>query len=251
MNGRNRKEPGRIESPLERLPSRLRYPVPMNASTLAKYIDHTLLKATATTDEIEKLCSEAREHHFKAVCVNPSNVRTAKRALEGSGVLIATVCGFPLGAVTPQQKALEARESLKLGADEIDMVINIGAAKSGDWTCVLEDILAVREATLGATLKVIVETCFLSREEKIAVTEYVLESDAEFIKTSTGFGSGGATLEDVRLMAGIVGGRIGIKAAGGVRNTEDAHAFIEAGATRLGTSGGVAIVQGAVNVSGY
>lgn len=218
---------------------------------LAQYIDHTLLKATATATDIAALCEEARQHAFKAVCVNPVYVPLARQELAGSGVLIATVCGFPLGAVLPSQKAAEARLSLEAGANEVDMVMHIGAALAGNWRTVEEDLQAVREATAGAVLKVIIETCSLTDDQKVRATEAALNVGAEFVKTSTGFGTGGATLQDVRLIKRVVGDSAHIKAAGGIRTRADAEAMIAAGATRLGTSGGVAIVGGSEHRSGY
>ncbi|MPY65501.1 deoxyribose-phosphate aldolase [Deinococcus sp. SDU3-2] len=218
---------------------------------LAPYIDHTLLKATATPDDIRILCAEAREHHFAAVCVNPVYVPLAAAELQGSGVKVATVCGFPLGAILPGQKAVEARLSAEAGADEVDMVIHIGAALAGNWQTVEEDVRAVRKAIPDRVLKVIIETCYLNEEQKRGATEAAVAGGADFVKTSTGFGTGGATVEDVRLMAEVIAGRAEIKAAGGVRTPDDARAMIEAGATRLGTSGGVGLVSGGGNGSGY
>ncbi len=218
---------------------------------LAPYIDHTLLKATATPADIVTLCAEARTHSFKAVCVNPQHVELCRRELDGSGVLIATVCGFPLGAVSSLQKADEARLSVEAGADEIDMVISIGSALAGDWAHVQADVAAVRAATAGKVLKVIIETCYLQGEQKERATEAAVRAGADFVKTSTGFGTGGATLEDVALMKRVIAGRAQIKAAGGVRTPADAEAMIAAGATRLGTSGGVGLVAGTQNQSGY
>lgn len=220
-------------------------------NNLADHIDHTLLKATATPAEIQKLCEEAVQYNFKAVCINPSYIALALDLLKDSEVKVATVAGFPLGAITPEQKAKEAALSVELGADEVDMVINIGAAKAGNWDLVLQDIQAVREATQDVILKVIIETCYLTEEEKIRATELVLEAGADFVKTSTGFGTGGATLEDIQLMARVTQGKIGIKAAGGVKTPEDARKFIEAGATRLGTSSGVLLMQGQNAGGGY
>lgn len=220
-------------------------------NNLADHIDHTLLKATATPAEIQKLCEEAVQYSFKAVCINPSYIALALDLLKDSEVKVATVAGFPLGALTPEQKAKEAALSVELGADEVDMVINIGAAKAGNWDLVLQDIQAVREATQDVILKVIIETCYLTEEEKIRATELVLEAGADFVKTSTGFGTGGATLEDIQLMAKVTQGKIGIKAAGGVKTPEDARKFIEAGATRLGTSSGVLLMQGQNAGGGY
>ena len=218
---------------------------------LAPYIDHTLLKATATPQDIVTLCAEAREHSFKAVCINPQHVALCRLELEGSGVLIATVCGFPLGAVTSEQKADEARLSVQAGADEIDMVIAIGSALAGDWAYVQADVAAVRAATVGKVLKVIIETCYLSGEQKERASEAAVLAGADFVKTSTGFGTGGATLADVALMKRVIAGRAQIKAAGGVRTPADAEAMIAAGAARLGTSGGVGLVAGTQNQSGY
>jgi deoxyribose-phosphate aldolase len=218
---------------------------------LASYIDHTLLKATATPSDIAQLCLEAKTHQFKAVCVNPIYVAQAKKTLEGTGVLVATVCGFPLGAITGHQKALEAAESLRLGADEIDMVVHIGGVLAGDWDVIADELAVVRAATVGSVLKVIVEMCLLEEHHKIKVTELVLASGADFIKTSTGFSTGGATVPDVQLFKSIVGDQMQIKAAGGIRNHADALEMIAAGANRLGTSGGVAIVAGQTLEGGY
>lgn len=218
---------------------------------MADFIDHTLLKATATPSDIRKLCAEAREHAFKAVCVNSVYVPLAKEELAGSRVLIATVCGFPLGALLPRQKAAEAAASVEAGADEIDMVIDIGAAVSNDFGRVQADIVAVRSATEGKILKVIIETCYLSDDQKRGATLAALSAGADFVKTSTGFGTGGATLSDVTLMKDALKGGAQIKASGGIRTREDALAMIAAGATRLGTSGGVAIVTGGENRTSY
>ncbi|EYB66722.1 deoxyribose-phosphate aldolase [Deinococcus phoenicis] len=218
---------------------------------LALSIDHTLLKATATAADIRTLCAEAREHAFYAVCVNPVYVPLAKAELSGSGVKVATVCGFPLGAVLPEQKAVEARLSVEAGADEVDMVIHIGAALEGDWEAVEADVRAVRKAIPDTVLKVIIETCYLTNEQKRGATEAAVRGGADFVKTSTGFGTGGATVEDVRLMRDVIARRAQIKAAGGVRSPADAEAMIAAGATRLGTSGGVALVSGEGSGSGY
>ncbi|AXG98653.1 deoxyribose-phosphate aldolase [Deinococcus wulumuqiensis] len=218
---------------------------------LAPYIDHTLLKATATLADIRILCEEARQHSFYAVCINPVFIPHARAWLEGSDVKVATVCGFPLGAVSSEQKALEARLSAEAGADEIDMVIHIGSALAGDWDAVEADVRAVRRAVPEQVLKVIIETCYLSDEQKRRATEAAVQGGADFVKTSTGFGTGGATVEDVKLMAEVIAGRAQIKAAGGVRTPADAQAMIKAGATRLGTSGGVGLVSGGENGAGY
>ena len=218
---------------------------------LSSYIDHTLLKAEATPDDIRTLCAEAREHQFAAVCVNPVYVRLAAEQLAGSGVKVATVCGFPLGAVTPNQKAAEARQSIENGADEVDMVIHIGAARAGDWNAVQADIQAVRDATADRVLKVIIETALLDDEQKRRATEAAVQAGADFVKTSTGFSTGGATVADVALMNEVIAGRAAIKAAGGVRSPADAQAMIDAGATRLGTSGGVGLVTSGEAGAGY
>ncbi|MFC4639285.1 deoxyribose-phosphate aldolase [Deinococcus hohokamensis] len=218
---------------------------------LAPYIDHTLLKATATSSDIRTLCQEARQHSFYAVCVNPVYVSLAAAELAGSGVKVATVCGFPLGAVTSAQKAVEARLSVEAGADEIDMVIHIGAALENNWDVVEADVRTVRQAIPEHVLKVIIETCYLSDEQKRGATEAAVRGGADFVKTSTGFGTGGATPADVALMREVIAGRAQIKAAGGVRTPADAHEMIAAGATRLGTSGGVALVAGEQSGEGY
>lgn len=210
---------------------------------LASYIDHTLLKATATAHDIRQLCAEAREHQFYAVCVNPVYVPLSVAELAGSGVKVATVCGFPLGAQNSSQKAVEARLSAEAGAHEIDMVIHMGAALSNAWDEVQADIHAVRQAVPEQVLKVIIETCYLSDEQKRAATEASVQAGADFVKTSTGFGTGGATVQDVSLMAKVIAGRADIKAAGGIRSVADANAMIQAGAKRLGTSGGVGLMQ--------
>ncbi|MDO4264792.1 MAG: deoxyribose-phosphate aldolase [Deinococcus sp.] len=218
---------------------------------LAAYIDHTLLKAEATPDDIRRLCAEAREHQFAAVCVNPVYVRLAAEELAGSGVKVATVCGFPLGAVSSDQKAAEARLSAEAGADEVDMVIHIGAARAGDWDSVQADIAAVRRAIPEQVLKVIIETALLDEDQKRRATEAAVNAGADFVKTSTGFSTGGATPQDVTLMREVIAGRAQIKAAGGVRTPEDAQAMLDAGAGRLGTSGGVGLVTSGENGSGY
>ncbi|MFA6319279.1 MAG: deoxyribose-phosphate aldolase [Elusimicrobiota bacterium] len=204
--------------------------------------DHTLLKANATQEEVAKLCAEARTYCFASVCVNPSYVAFSAQLLRGSGVKVCTVIGFPLGSTTSTVKAVEARDAIANGADEIDMVINIGALKSGNDAVVFDDIRAVREATRGRVLKVILETSLLSREEKVRACLLSKKAGADFVKTSTGFSTGGATVEDVRLMRETVGPAMGVKASGGIRDAKIAQAMIEAGATRLGTSATVAIV---------
>jgi len=213
-------------------------------SEVARMIDHTLLKATATQEEIGKLCSEARKYCFASVCVNPSYVHLAADLLRGSGVKVCTVIGFPLGSTTPTVKALEARDAIANGADEIDMVINVGALKSGNETLVFDDISAVREATRGKVLKVIIETAYLTRDEKIRACKLSKQANADFVKTSTGFGPGGATAEDVKLMRETVGADMGVKASGGIKDGAAAEQMIKAGASRLGTSASILIVTG-------
>lgn len=215
----------------------------MNKQELAKFIDHTLLKATASVAEITKLCEEAKEYQFAAVCVNPSYVRFCSDLLKGSEVKVATVIGFPLGANTSLVKAFETENAVKEGAKEVDMVINIGALKSGDHNLVLKDIKAVVEAAGSALTKVIIETCYLTEEEKKIASLLAKEAGAHFVKTSTGFGTSGATVEDVKFIRSVVGPDIKIKASGGIRTFDDALKMIEAGANRLGTSSGVKIME--------
>lgn len=211
---------------------------------LAKLIDHTLLKAEATRDEVVKLCEEARKYKFASVCVNTTWVPLCKAMLAGSGVMVCTVVGFPLGAMSPQAKAYEAREAVRQGAKEIDMVINIGALKSKDYETVFEDICRVVKSSAPAGVKVILETSALNTEEKIIGCTLSKLAGAAFVKTSTGFGKGGATVEDIQLMRSIVGGELGVKASGGVRTVEDAIKMAQAGANRIGASASVAIVTG-------
>lgn len=217
---------------------------------LAKYIDHTLLKADATEEQIEKLCQEAAEYNFKSVCINPEFVAKSKELLKDSDSLVCTVIGFPLGANATEVKVFEAQQAVKDGADEIDMVINISRAKDGDWAYVLEEIKAVVGAVdESITTKVIIETSLLTDDEKRKASEVVKESGADFVKTSTGFSTGGATLADVKLMREAVGPDLGVKASGGVSNYDEAIAMIEAGATRIGASKGIAIVSGTPSTS--
>ena len=215
---------------------------------IAKYIDHTNLKPYATADDIIKLCDEAIEYGFYAVCVNPYRVRLAKEYLRErkADVKVASVIGFPLGATPTEVKVFEARRALEDGADELDMVINIGALKDRDYEYVKNDIAEVVKVAheKGAKVKVIIETCYLTEEEKVKACELAKEAGADFVKTSTGFGTGGATVEDVRLMRRVVGSEMGVKAAGGIRTYEQALKMIEAGANRIGTSSGVRIVEG-------
>jgi deoxyribose-phosphate aldolase len=211
---------------------------------LAAFIDHTLLKPDASLDQIKKLCAEARQHNFFSVCVNGSWVITAHHLLEESDVKVASVVGFPLGATTSDTKRFEAEAAIDDGASEIDLVLNIARLKAGDDKYVLREIIDVVEAADERAVKVILETCLLTDEEKMRACLLVVESGAQFVKTSTGFSIGGATVADVKLMRETVGPKFGVKASGGVRDLPTALALIEAGATRLGTSVGVAIIQG-------
>ncbi len=217
----------------------------LSASEIARLIDHTLLKPEASRDDIRKLCEEALTYGFVSVCVNPWNVAQAAELLQGSAVKVCAVVGFPLGATLPEVKAFETREALQRGAQEIDMVINIGALKSGLLEAVAGDIRGVVETAHrgGGICKVILETALLAREEKVQASLAAKNAGADFVKTSTGFSSGGATPEDVRLIRETVGARTGIKAAGGVRTLEDLLKMVEAGATRIGASAGVKIVE--------
>ena len=212
---------------------------------LAGYIDHTILKPDATTADVKKLCAEAREYGFKSVCVNSKHAGLAARELAGSGVKTCCVVGFPLGAMLTEAKACETRLAVEAGAEEIDMVIDIGAAKEGDFDAVQEDIAAVAAAAHPrAILKVIIETCLLNEEEKMKACLAAKAAGADFVKTSTGFSKGGATVEDVALMRRTVGEEMGVKASGGIRDRETALAMVEAGASRIGASAGIKIVEG-------
>lgn len=213
---------------------------------LAKMIDHTLLKPYATQEDIVRLCDEAKKYDFAAVCIHPTYVNLASELLRGSGVKVDTVIGFPLGANTLRAKAYEAEVAISEGAEELDMVINIGALKSGDFHLVRKDIVAVVKAAKkgNATLKVIIEACYLTDEEKVRVCQIILESGCDFVKTSTGFGDYGAKVEDVKLLRKIVGNQMGVKAAGGIRTYADALKMINAGASRLGASSGIRILEG-------
>ncbi len=206
-------------------------------------IDHTLLKATATEEQIKMLCAEAKQYGFKAVCVSPYWIPTCAGELAGSEVLITTVIGFPLGANSTEAKADEARRAVAEGAREVDMVINIGRAKMGDWGSAREDIAAVVKASKPAIVKTIIETCYLTQGEKIAACKAAVAAGAAFVMTSTGFGTGGATVEDVLLMKEVVGGAALVKASGGIKTYEDAVAMLEAGASRIGASAGIAIMH--------
>ena len=213
---------------------------------LNKYIDHTLLKPDASQEQIETLIEEAKKYDFASVCVNPTWVNFAAQALKATDVKVCTVIGFPLGANTPELKAFETSDAIQNGANEIDMVINIGALKSRNFDLVERDIRAVVEAAKGTLVKVIIETCLLTDDEKVKACQIAQKAGADFVKTSTGFSTGGATVEDVALMRKTVGPDMGVKASGGARSYEDALAFIKAGATRIGASSGVAIMEGDV-----
>ena len=217
----------------------------MDKKTIASMIDHTLLKPEATPAQVEKLCAEAAEYHFASVCVNPVYIPLAARLLKDTGVKVCCVVGFPLGAIAPEQKAAEAASCAAMGAEELDMVIHVGAAKAGDWALVQRDIEGVVKAAAGHTVKVIIETCLLTDEEKVKACEAAKAAGAHFVKTSTGFSTGGATTHDIALMRKTVGPEMGVKASGGIRDYETAMAMIEAGANRIGASAGIAIVAAA------
>lgn len=209
----------------------------------ASMIDHTLLAPDATAGQIEKLCLEAKKYGFASVCVNPTWVKYCHTLLQGTGVKVCTVVGFPLGATTAETKAFETRNAIENGADEIDMVINIGLLKAGDYERVQQDIGQVVEAAQGRAVKVIIETCLLTDEEKVKACELSVKAGADFVKTSTGFSTGGATAEDVELMRKTVGKDIGVKASGGIRTLSDLKKMVEAGANRIGASSGVKIIK--------
>ena len=217
----------------------------MDKKTIASMIDHTLLKPEATPAQVEKLCAEAAEYHFASVCVNPVYIPLAARLLKGTGVKVCCVVGFPLGAIAPEQKAAEAASCAAMGAEELDMVIHVGAAKAGDWALVQRDIAGVVKAAAGRTVKVIIETCLLTDEEKVKACEAAKAAGADFVKTSTGFSTGGATTHDIALMRKTVGPEMGVKASGGIRDYATAMAMIEAGANRIGASAGIEIVAAA------
>ena len=210
---------------------------------LNKYIDHTILKATASSADVQKLCEEAIEYEFYSVCVNGCYVADAKHLLQGTYVKVAAVVGFPLGAMTTAAKVFEARDAVENGASEIDMVINVAKLKDGEFEFVENEIRQIKEAIRDNVLKVIIETCYLTDEEKVKACELSLAAKADFVKTSTGFGTGGATYEDVKLMKSVVGDNAKVKASGGVRDKETAQKYIDLGADRLGTSSGIEIVK--------
>lgn len=219
---------------------------------VAKMIDHTALKADTKKEQIVVLCQEAKEYGFASVCVNPTWIELAAEMLKGSDVKVCTVIGFPLGANTPETKAFETKDAIEKGATEVDMVINIGALKDKNDELVERDIRAVVEAAKGKALtKVIIETCLLTEEEKVRACELAVKAGADYVKTSTGFSTGGATIEDIALMRKTVGPEIGVKASGGVRDVQGAKDMIEAGATRIGASSGVSIVNGLTADSDY
>ena len=211
---------------------------------LAQIIDYAVLKPDTTNEHIDQACQEARKYRFAAVCVNPSYVPLAAKLLHGSGVKVSAVIGFPLGASTSTVKSIEARNALLNGADEIDMVLNIGALKSNETEIVNEEIKMVRNVTNGHVLKIILETCLLNKEEKIKACEIASSQGVNFIKTSTGFSTGGATVEDIKLIRQVVGIEMGVKASGGIDTAEQAYILMEAGATRIGTSHAVEMVSG-------
>lgn len=224
----------------------------MTTPQLAKMIDHTLLRADATQSEMAKLTEEAKQYQFASVCVNPGWVAYAAEQLQGTGVDICTVIGFPLGASTTETKAFETKDAIAKGATEVDMVINISALKDGKDDYVEQDIRAVVEAAAGkALVKVIIETCLLTDDEKVRACQAAVRAGADFVKTSTGFSTGGAMPEDISLMRRTVGPDVGVKASGGVRSLEDMQKMIEAGATRIGASSGVKIMQGGQSTSSY
>lgn len=221
-------------------------------TNIASMIDHTLLKQDATKEQVEKICAEAKEYTFASVCVNPTWVKISAELLTGTPVKVCTVIGFPLGASTPETKAFETTDAINNGAGEIDMVLNVGALKSQDLDLVKRDIEAVVNAAKGkAIVKVILETCLLTKEEIKVASKLSKDAGADFVKTSTGFSTGGATFEDVALMREVVGPDLGVKASGGVRSLEDVQKMIEAGATRIGASSGVQIMQGLTSNSDY
>lgn len=217
----------------------------------AKFIDHTLLKPESTRQQIDQIIDEAKEYNFKSICVNPTHVKYAAERLNDSDVLVCTVISFPLGATTTATKIFETEDAIKNGATELDMVINIGALKDGRFEDVQKDIEGVVGAANGKTVKVIIETVLLSDEEKVKASELAKAAGADFVKTSTGFAGGGATPEDVKLMKDTVRDELEVKASGGVRSLEDFNKMIDAGATRIGASAGVQIIQGLESDSDY
>lgn len=218
----------------------------MKKEQLAKYIDHTILKADATTEKVKQICKEALENNFASVCINSCNVPLAAKLLKNSSVKVCTVIGFPLGATSTAVKAFEAEDAIKNGAEEVDMVINVGRLKDKDYEYVKKDIKAVVNAASGKALtKVIIETCLLTDDEKVTACKLAKEAGADFVKTSTGFSTGGATAKDIKLMRETVGSDMGVKASGGIHSYEDAMAMIENGASRIGASASIAICSAA------
>ncbi|SFU73752.1 deoxyribose-phosphate aldolase [Pustulibacterium marinum] len=211
---------------------------------LSKYIDHTLLKAVATPQDIAQLCDEAIKYQFASVCVNSCYVTEAFQHVKNSDVKVCSVIGFPLGAMSTEAKVFEAQQAVKDGATEIDMVINVGKLKAKDFEYIATEIAAIKKAVGDLVLKVIIETCYLTDEEKTIASELSVKAKADFVKTSTGFGTGGATLEDIAIMKAAVNRNAKLKASGGIRDFETAKAYVEAGADRLGTSNGIAIIEG-------
>ena len=222
----------------------------LTPAQLAAYIDHTLLKPDASREQIEKLCAEAREHQFHSVCVNGCWVEAARTFLEGSEVKVAAVVGFPLGAMSADVKRYETDAAIDDGAQEIDVVLNIARLKAGDHKFIFRELVDVVEDADERPVKVIMETCLLTDADKVLACQLIVESGAQFVKTSTGFSTGGATIADVKLLRATVGPKFGVKASGGIRDTATALAMIEAGATRLGTSAGIAIVSGVAGTAG-
>lgn len=216
-----------------------------------KLIDHTLLKATATEEDVKQICQEAIKYDFMSVCINPSYVAYAKELLQDSNILVCTVIGFPLGANTIAVKQAETMDAITNGADEIDMVINIGQAKAHNFDYIQEEIKAVVQAAQNRTVKVIIETCYLTDEEKIAICQAASTAGAHFVKTSTGFGSGGATVEDVKLMREVIPSEMSVKASGGIRSLSDLEKMVAAGANRIGASSGVAIMNNQKSTENY
>ena len=221
----------------------------MNTSEILSHVDHTLLKAFATWEDIQKLCEEAMEYHTASVCVPPSYSKRIHDTY-GEKINICTVVGFPLGYSTTKAKVAETVQAIEDGASEVDMVINIADVKNGDFDKVTEEIRSLKQAAGDKILKVIIETCYLTEEEKIAMCKAVTEAGADYIKTSTGFGTGGATMEDILLFKKFIGPHVKMKAAGGVKSVEDMEAFLEAGCDRIGTSSAISLIKGQ-SVKGY
>lgn len=218
---------------------------------IASIIDHTILKPDTTEEQVKKVCEEAKEYNFASVCVNPNYVKYVSEQLNGSDVKVTSVVGFPLGNTLPEVKAYETKKVIENGADEIDMVINIAALKNKNYDLVKEDIQAVVNASNNKMVKVIIEACLLTDEEKIKACEIAMKAKADFVKTSTGFSTGGATIHDVKLMKKVVGDNLGVKASGGVRDIETASMMVESGANRIGASSSVSIVKGQKGSSDY